>query len=154
MYLALLLMRDKKMLLECKRTKGIKRYAKAATIRMVDEQIAEAANILKPEQMKGLDKSYSGMTIKDTAKAVGLLRTYQIFYRHASGFSHGSDLSSHVFYTPSGTLVLQLVPGPSDDLKRVMGMSYSIFRMLIQTIDGRFGLEHGAEIAEAPKSIS
>lgn len=154
MYLAHLSMRDKKMFLEWKRTKGIKHYATARMLRTVDAQIAESARILKPKYMAGLADSYSGKSIKDTAKAVGLLKVYQIFYRHASGFGHGSDLFSHISYTPEGIPVLHVMPGPSDNLKRVMAMSYSIFRTLIQSLNDRFGLGHDAAIAAVLKDIS
>ena len=100
MYIAHVSMRDRKMFQEWKRTKGLKRYATARIMRTVEARIEESAKILKRENMKGLAERYSGKSIKDTAKAVGLLITYQIFYRHASGFGHGSDLLSHMSYSP------------------------------------------------------
>lgn len=154
MYLAHLSMRDRKIFLEWKRTRGIKRYATARMMRTVDARIAESARILGPQHMVGLADSYSGKSIKETARAVGLLKVYQIFYRHASGFGHGSDLFSHLTYTPGGIPLLHVVPGPSDNLRRVMAMSYSIFRTLIHSVDHRFGLGHDGRIAGIPKDIS
>ena len=154
MYLAHLSMRDRKIFLEWKRTKGIKRHATVRMMHVVDGQIAESTRILGQQSMAGLAEGYSGKSLKDTAKAVGLLPTYQIFYRHASGFGHGSDLFSHITYTQAGVPVLHLVPGPSDNLKRVMAMSYVFFRTLIQRLNDRFGLGHDAAIAATPKLIS
>lgn len=154
MYVAHLSMRKKKMYLDWKRTKGVKRYATAAMMRAADRQIAEAAKVLSPQQMAGLAESYSGRSIRDTARVVRLLPVYQVFYRHASAFGHGSDLSSHLTHTPEGTPVLRVAPGYSPDMRRVATMSYALFRTLIETIDKRLGLGNEAAIATYPGILS
>ena len=154
MYVVHLAMRDRKLLQELQKTRGLKRYARVGQMRALDAQVASLCEGLTPQQTLRLADKYSGLSILDTAKAVRLLQLYQLFYRHASSFSHGSDLSSHLSLTSEGQAVLHVEPRPSANLKRAMGMSYAFFLALLGKLNDRLGLGHDADIATTPRNIS
>jgi hypothetical protein len=150
MYLAHLSKRDEKILKAMKRTKGLKRYAKKGLFKMVADQIAASERILGAAQVAKLADSYSGMNLRDTARAIHQEVTYELYYRHASKYQHGSDLASHAGVPEDGGagIVLSLSPGPSEELGRAALMASVFLFAIAQVIDKKFGLGHEAQLQE------
>lgn len=120
MYLAHLAKRDEKLLKIWRQTKGLKHYAKKRSFKIVAEQIAASEKTLGAAQVAKLADTYSGMNLRDTAHAIKAGITYELYYRLASKYPHGSDITSHAGVPEDGGpgLVLNIVPGPSDELGR------------------------------------
>lgn len=144
MYLAHLSKRDEKIFNSWKRTKGLKRYVTKKTLKLVAEQIAESEQVLGTATVARLADSYSGMNLRDTAAAIRATVTYELYYRHSSKYSHGSDLASHAGFPEDGGpgVVLNLSPGPSEELGRAGSVASAFLIAIAQTIDRRFGLGH------------
>lgn len=107
---------DDRMFRAWKGTTGLKRHATKRLLKEVADQLAASEAILGAKQLGKLVAGYSGMTIRKTAREVGLAVAYELYYRYASTFAHGSDLASHADAPDDGGqgVVLNLSLGPSE----------------------------------------
>jgi hypothetical protein len=147
MYIGHISLRTKKALNAWKQTPGLKRQVTKKMMAAVDQGVHEATQILGPTVVASLKAGYSGMNLETTVAKLGGAKTYQVFYRHASSFSHVSDLSEHLAFTPQGMPMLKLTPGPAPTMRQALVMSYVILWTTLKRIDARLGLGHATQIA-------
>jgi len=150
MYLAHLLRRDEELLKIWKQTKGLKLYAKKAAIRDVAAKVAEAEKGLGATVVAKLARSYSGLTIRQTAHAIHADVMYELYYRLASRYPHASDLARHAVAPEDGGpgLALVVAPGPSEELGRAAKTASLFLITIAQSIDKKFGLGHETKLQE------
>lgn len=151
MYIAHLSLRNQKILREMKQTHGLKRWARQSLVAQVDSNVAAHSKLysrLPPAIVKQMASTYSGMSLKDTAKSIGALVAYQLYYRLASGPAHGSDLMSHIAFTgeESPTLVLNIGPGPSRELATIASAASVFLVCIAMAVDKKFNLRYQARL--------
>jgi hypothetical protein len=148
MYLAHIPVRTKKVLEAWRRTPGLKRQVTKALLSAADEGLRDAEQRLGKKVVDRLRSGYSGMNIEQTAAQLGIAKTYQVFYRHASSFSHVSDVSEHMTFESDGTPILKVAAGPARTIRQSLVMAHRIFWTTLNRVDARFGLGHEGEVAK------
>jgi HEPN domain-containing protein len=146
MYIAHMLLRDEQLLAEWKKTPGLKRWATKKRVATARARLAVYEARLGSDVIASLRRSWSGRTLEQTAKAVGVQRVYQVFYRRASRPGHAADLPQHLAFAPDKVTVLKIGPGDFEALEEVLRMSYLSFWLLLRRVDRRFGLGHDSDL--------
>lgn len=132
-------------------TTGLKRQFTPALVAKARAKAGKWRKLLSAKQFEAVRRHWSGLgSLEKTCDRLGPYwrRAYALMYRHLCTFSHGSDVSAHVFGHPStGQPVLKLLPG-TDELDKVCTLGPTILLQMVKALDKRSGQPERQPIEE------
>jgi hypothetical protein len=144
-YIAHTLMRTKWAMEGWTRTHGLK-VAGRRIDKRAEKEKKPLESRLGAARLEQLKRSYSGVSLEETFKRVGLNRLYQTLYRRLSVHPHAADLESHA--EPSEKGGLQLKAGTSDlrEMNFLLDSTRLLLCAVMQRVSQEMDMGYQAEI--------
>lgn len=143
LYFAHLIFEQERLLKDFERTPGLKRDSKTFNKSAIEEQVIQAKQIIGSYWTKRLrdKKKYAGVSIKDLAGSLNILKAYASMYRFTSWSVHAVDILNYLSSDQKNDEIVIDRRTTDYDVRRPLQTACFTFLLCIDKISGRLGFE-------------